>query len=55
MTVGELLKILKPMRPELEVRLAELMDEQTGELRYPHLTEVEYDEKVAEVPVVVLY
>ena len=55
MTVGELIKYLKPMNPELEIRLVELAEEcgEDGEpeFYYPYLTDIVYDEKTCEKPV----
>lgn len=55
MTVGELIKYLKPMNPELEIRLVELAEEcgEDGEpvFYYPDISDIVYDEEACEKPV----
>lgn len=56
MTVKELIEILEPMREDLEVRMAEVLEEKDGEpiFHYPNITYVEYDKKTLDHPVIII-
>jgi hypothetical protein len=55
MTIGELIERLKPLNPNVEVRLAELIQWEgpDGEpvLHYPQISDITYDETVCDKPV----
>lgn len=59
MTVKELIEILEPMREDLEVRLIEMLEEETPEtepvFHYPNISVVEYDKTTLDHPVVMIY
>lgn len=58
MTVGELINCLKPMNPDLEIRLVEMIEEcgEDGEpvFCYPMISDIEYSETACEKPVFLL-
>ena len=56
MTVKELIEILEPMREDLEVHMAEVLEEKDGEpiFHYPDITYVEYDKKTLDHPVIMI-
>lgn len=59
MKVKELIELLEPLNPELEVRLVEMLEEPKGDedpvFHYPNISNVEYDKHVTDEPVILIF